>query len=62
MGGDIFVAKFQILREAVVVMRSHYHHILLDRDYILVIGEMYHGALEEREDKVDELTYDLENT
>jgi hypothetical protein len=31
----------------------------MDRDYLLEIGEMYHGALEEKENEVDQLTHEL---
>jgi hypothetical protein len=31
----------------------------MDRDYLLEIGEMYHGALEEKENEVDRLTHEL---
>jgi hypothetical protein len=35
---------------------------LIDRDYILRIGETYHEALREQELEVDRLTQELERT
>jgi hypothetical protein len=34
----------------------------MDRDYLLGIGEMYHGAPREQELEVDRLTHELEST
>jgi hypothetical protein len=31
----------------------------MDRDYLLVIDEMYHGALKEKEDEVDKFSYEF---
>jgi hypothetical protein len=62
LGGEFSTTDFQILREAVAVMRSNYQHLLMDRDYLLVIGEMYHGALKEKEDEVDRFSYELMST
>jgi hypothetical protein len=63
LGGEFSTMDFQILREAVAVMRSNYQHILMDRYYLLAIGEMYHGALKEKEDEVvDRFSYELVST
>jgi hypothetical protein len=43
-------------------MRSNYQHLLMDRYYLLAIGEMYHGALKEKEDEVDRFSYELMST
>jgi hypothetical protein len=34
----------------------------MDRDYLLEVGEMYHGALREKEIEVDRLTHELVST
>jgi hypothetical protein len=34
----------------------------MDRDYLLEVGEMYHGALKEKETEVDRLTHELVST
>jgi hypothetical protein len=48
LGGDFSITNFQTLREGVTVMNSNYQHLLMDRDYLLEIGDMYNGALEEK--------------
>jgi hypothetical protein len=50
------------LRETVSMMRTDYQQLLTDRDYLLGVGEMYHGALREQELVVDILTHELEST
>jgi hypothetical protein len=35
------------------MMNTNYQHLLMDKDYLLEIGEMYHGVLEEKENEVD---------
>jgi hypothetical protein len=59
LGGEFSIADFQTLKEAVVVMRSDYQHLLMDRDYLLAIGEMYHGVLEEKENEVEQIREEL---
>jgi hypothetical protein len=44
------------------MMRIDYQQLLMDRDYLLEIGEMYHRALREQELEVDKLTHELEST
>jgi hypothetical protein len=34
------------------MMKTNYQHLLMDRDYLLEIGEMYHGVLEEKYSEV----------
>ena len=53
---------FHTLRERVSMMRTDYQQLLTDKDYLLGIGEMYHGALREQELEVDRLTHELEST
>jgi hypothetical protein len=60
--GEFTIEDFQTLRERVIVMKTNYQELLLDRDYLLEIGEMYHGALEEKESEMDQLTHDLVST
>ena len=59
LGGKFSIVYFQTLKEAVVVMRFDYHHILMDIDYLIAIGEMYHGALEEKENEVEQIREEL---
>jgi hypothetical protein len=44
------------------VMRANYQQLLMDRDYLLEVGEMYHRALREKEIEVDRLTHELVST
>jgi hypothetical protein len=53
---------FHTLRERVSVMRTDYQQLLIDKDYMLRIGEMYHEALREQELEVERLTQELEST
>jgi hypothetical protein len=59
--GGFAIYDFHTLRERVSVMRTDYQQLLIDRDYLLVIGEMYHRALREQELEVDRLTHKLES-
>jgi hypothetical protein len=60
--GGFVIDDFHTLRERVSVMRTDYQQLLIDRDYLLGVGEMYHKALREQELEVDRLTYELEST
>jgi hypothetical protein len=60
--GGLSIDDFHTLRERVTVMRADYQQLLMDRDYLLEVGEMYHRALREKEIEVDRLTHDLEST
>jgi hypothetical protein len=53
---------FQTLRGRVSMMRIDYQQLLIDRDYLLRIDEMYHEALREQELEVDKLIQELEST
>jgi hypothetical protein len=53
---------FQTLRGRVSMMRTDYQQLLIDRDYLLRIGETYHEALREQELEVDRFTQELEST
>jgi hypothetical protein len=44
------------------MMRTDYQQLLMDRYYLLEVGEMYHGALKEKEVEVDRLTHELVST
>jgi hypothetical protein len=57
--GDFSIEEFQTLRERVAMMKTNYQHLLMDKYYLLDIGEMYHGVLEEKENEVDRLTHEL---
>jgi hypothetical protein len=50
------------LREGVTMMRANYQQLLMDKDYLLGVGKMYHRALREQELEVDRLTHELEST
>jgi hypothetical protein len=58
----IAMDDFHTLRERVSMMRTDYHQLLADRDYLLRVGEMYHEALREQELEMDRLTQELEST
>jgi hypothetical protein len=60
--GELSLDDFQTLRERVTVMRTDYQQLLMDRDYLLEVGEMYHRALREKETEVDRLTHELVST
>jgi hypothetical protein len=60
--GVFAIDDFHTLRERVSVMRTDYQQLLMDRDYLLGVGEMYHRALREQELEVDRLTHALEST
>jgi hypothetical protein len=62
LGGDLSLAGFISLKEAMVVTRSNYLHLLADKDYLLAVGGVYQGALEGEEHEVDRLTRELVNT
>jgi hypothetical protein len=58
---DFTIEDLHTLRERVIVLRTNYHQLLMDRYYLLEVGEMYHGVLKE-ETKVDRLTHELVST
>lgn len=60
--GEFSLADFQALREALVVMKSNYLHLLLDRDHLLMLDEIYFHALKGKEEEVDKLTHELKVT
>jgi hypothetical protein len=56
------IDDFHTLMERVIVMRVDYQQLLMDRDYLLEVGEMYHRALREKEVEVDRLTHEWVST
>jgi hypothetical protein len=60
--GVLAIDDFHTLRERVIVMRTNYQRLLMDMDYLLAIGEMYHRALREKEIEVVRLTHELVST
>jgi len=46
LGGKPSPTYFEVLREALVVMKSNYLHLLYDRYHLLMLDEMYHGVLQ----------------
>jgi hypothetical protein len=62
LGGDLSLVDFITLKEAMVVTRSNYLHLLADRDYLLTVSDVYQGVLEGKEHEVDRLTREMVNT
>jgi hypothetical protein len=62
LDGGLVIDDFHTLRERVIVMRVDYQQLLMDRDYLLEVGEMYHMELREQDIEVDQLTHDLVRT
>jgi hypothetical protein len=60
--GGLAMDDFHTLKERVTVMRINYQLLLMDKDYLLEVGEMYHRALREQELEVDRLTRELVST
>ena len=44
------------------MMRADYQQLLMDRDYLLEVGETYHRALREKEVEVNRLTHEWVST
>jgi hypothetical protein len=55
--GELSLADFQALREALVVMKSNYLHLLSDRDHLLMLDEIYFDVLKGKQEEVDKLTH-----
>jgi hypothetical protein len=47
---------FHTLKERLSMMRTNYHQLLADRDFLLRVGEIYQEALRGQELEVDRLT------
>ena len=47
------IDDFHALMERVIVMGADYQQLLMDRNYLLEIGKMYHRVLWEHEVEVD---------
>jgi hypothetical protein len=62
LDGELSLDDFQTLRERVTVMRIDYQQLLMNRDYLLEVGEMYHRVMREKETEVDRLTHELVST
>jgi hypothetical protein len=56
------IDDFHTLKERVTVMSADYQQLLMDRDYLLEVGEMYHRALRDQKLEVDQLTHELVST
>jgi hypothetical protein len=41
----ISIDEFHTLRERVTLMRANYQQLLMDRDYLLEVGNMYYRSL-----------------
>jgi hypothetical protein len=62
LDGGLGIDDFHTLRERVIVIRADYQQLLMDRDYLLEVGEMYQRALREQGIEVDRLTHELVST
>jgi chromosome segregation ATPase len=62
LDGGFAMDEFHTLRERVSVMRTDYQQLLMEKDYLMEVGEMYHRALREQELEVEKLTDELERT
>jgi hypothetical protein len=60
--GGFSMDDFHTLWERVSVMRIDYQQLMIDKDYLLKVGEMYHEALREQELEMDRLSQELEST
>jgi hypothetical protein len=60
--GGFSMNDFHTLWERVSMMRTDYQQLLIDRDYLLGIGDMYHEALREQDLEMDRITQKLEST
>jgi hypothetical protein len=60
--GGFSMDDFHTLWERVSVMRIEYQQLMIDRDYLLRVGEMYHEDLREQELEMDRLSQELEST
>jgi hypothetical protein len=60
--GGLVIDDFHTLEERVIVMRADYQQLLIDMDYLLEVGEMYHRSLREQGIEVDRLTHELVST
>jgi hypothetical protein len=60
--GGISIDDLYKLRERVTMMRANYQKLLMDKDYLLEVGDMYHRVLAEKESEVDKLTHELVRT
>ena len=47
LDGGFSMDDFHTLKERVTLMRADSQELLIDRDYLLEVGEMYHKALRE---------------
>jgi len=60
--GELSLVDLQVLKEALVVMKSNYVHLISDRDHLLNLDEIYFDVLRGKEDEVDKLTFELKVT
>ena len=51
--GGFSMDDFHTLKERVTMMRVDYQQLLMDKDYLLEVGEIHHRALREQEVEVD---------
>jgi hypothetical protein len=60
--GGFSMDDFHTLRKRVSMMRTDFQQLLTDRDYLLVMSEMYYQALREKVLEIVRLTQELEST
>ena len=57
--GNISIIEFHTLREAIVIMKQNYLHLLACRYYRFRWGCICYDLLRRKEPEVDELTHEL---
>ena len=62
MEGEYFLEDFLALKEGMAKMKERYMNLIYDREYILMVAEMYHSALKKEEEKSENITNKLEIT
>ena len=62
MEGEYFLEECIALKEGISKMKERYMNLLSDREYLLMVAEMYHSALKKEEEKSENITNKLEIT
>ena len=62
MEGESFLEECIALKEGMAKMKERYMNLLSDREYLLMVAELYHSALKKEEEKSENMTNKLEIT
>ena len=62
MEGEAFLEECIALKEGISKMKERYMNLLYDREYLLMVAEMYHSTLRKEEEKSENITNKLEIT